>query len=287
MFKILLTLFLLIEIGFSQNIVPIEEKNTFNIMSHHQNYILFGGYTNKTLTQKQWNSDGTRNYEKEYDRKSNEVQFQLSIKLPLYNNLFDTGADFFAAYTQQSFWQLYDNHNSSPFRETNYMPEVFLQWQPEMKIGSSTLKKIRLSLIHQSNGQDIGASRSWNRTEVSFVMNNKNISYGLRAWDRWEEDKKEDISKAEGDDNPDLEDYIGKQSYFVAYENDKYKLSLTHQNNIFGYDIGKGNSKLDVTLPSISENFDFFIRYFHGYGESLIDYDVKINRISFGIIIAN
>jgi len=288
MFKHLLTTSILITSLFSRDIAPIQKENHgFNIMSHHQNFLLFSSYTNKTLTEKQWNSNGTRDYNKEYNRKSNEIQFQLSIKLPLYSNLFDTGADFFAAYTQQSFWQIYDTENSSPFRETNYMPEFFLEWQPDLQIGSSTLKQIRLSLIHQSNGQNIGASRSWNRTEVSFLMQNDNFSYGMIAWDRWQEDEKEDISEASGDDNPDLEEYIGKQKVFIAYENDDYKFSLTHQNNLFNYDINKGNTIVDFIFPSINKNFDFFVRYFTGYGESLIDYDVKINRASFGIIIAN
>ncbi|MGB3751996.1 MAG: phospholipase A, partial [Arcobacteraceae bacterium] len=248
MFKQLLTTSLLTTALFAQDPPPLpKEKYSFSIMSHHQNFLLFAGHTNNTLIEKQWHSNGTRDYEREYERKKNEIQFQLSIKLPLYNNIFDTGADFFAAYTQQSFWQIYDTDNSAPFRETNYSPEFFLEWQPDTQMGSSTLKHIRLSLIHQSNGQEIGPSRSWNRTEVSVLMQNNNISYGMTAWDRWQEDKKEDISQAEGDDNPDLEEFIGKQKVFISYENDDYKLSLTHQNNLFNYDINKGNTIVDFT----------------------------------------
>jgi len=288
MFQKLLIFFIISGVLFAQEPPELPNKQYIpNIMSHHQNFLLLAGHTNTTLTQKQWNSNGERDYTQEYDRKSNEIQFQLSIKLPLYNNLFDTGADLFTAYTQNSYWQIYDTEHSSPFRETNYMPEFFLQWQPNTQMGSSTLKQIRFSLIHQSNGQEIGPSRSWNRTEVSFLMQNGNFSYGLTAWDRWEEDTKEDISQAAGDDNPDLEEFIGKQKVFASYKNDQYKLSLTHQNNLFNYDINKGNTIVDFTFPSTNNNFDFFVRYFTGYGESLIDYNVKINRASFGIIIAN
>lgn len=288
MFKQLLTTSLLTTALFAQEPPTLpQEKYHLNIMSHNQNFLLFGGYTNKTLTEKQWYSNGTRNYDKEYNRKSNEIQFQLSIKLPLYSNLFDSGADLFTAYTQNSYWQIYDKEHSSPFRETNYMPEFFLEWQPDTQMGSSTLKQIRFAIIHQSNGQEIGPSRSWNRTEVSFLMQNGNFSYGMTAWDRWQEDKKEDISESKGDDNPNLEEYIGKQKVFIAYENDDYKLELKHQNNLFNYNINKGNTIVDLTFPSSNNNFDFFVRYFTGYGESLIDYDIKINRASFGIIIAN
>ena len=62
---------------------------------------------------------------------------------------------------------------------------------------------------------------------------------------------------------------------------------LSHQNDIFNYDTNKGNTKIDITFPSMNSNFDFFIRYFNGYGESLIDYNIKLERVSFGIMIAD
>lgn len=262
-------------------------KYTFNIMGHHENFMLFGGHSTTKLTEKHWDSKGNRNNARDYQRDSNEAQFQLSIKVPLYSDFIGTGADLFTAYTQNSYWQVYDTDHSSPFRETNYMPELFLEWQPETKIGNSHLKKVRFALIHQSNGQDIGQSRSWNRTELYFLLQNKNLFYGMNIWDRWDENQKETSNAIDGDDNPGLEDYMGKQKYFVKYKNEHFNISLAHQNNIFNYYSSKGNSKIDLTFPSINSNFDFFIRYFNGYGESLIDYNVRIKRLSFGIMIAD
>ncbi len=266
-------------------------KYKLNIMGHHESYMLLGGYSPTNLTEKYW-SKGVRDTNNEYERDNNEAQFQISIKIPLYSNFLNTGGDLFTAYTQNSYWQVYNTDHSSPFRETNYMPELFIEWQPNKKFGDSTLVKTRFSLIHQSNGQDVGKSRSWNRTEVFFMFKNDNIYYGANIWDRWDEDKK-DVNDpnypnvTEGDDNVGLEDYIGKQKYFVRYETDKVNFTLSHQNNIADYDIDYGNTKLDIAFPSINSNFDFFIRYFNGYGESLIDYDVKIERVSFGILIAD
>ena len=265
----------------------VEAKSTkynFNIISHNENYLFFGGYTNSILKEKYWNDDGKRNYEKDYNRDKNEAQFQISFKIPLRENLFNTKADFFFAYTQNSFWQIYDKSHSAPFRETNYMPEFFLRWNPDYKIGDSTLKQINLSLVHQSNGQDLGASRSWNRTQLHLVLENQNFTYGIDIWDRWDEDAKENYHDSRGDDNPNLEQYIGRHRLFMKYELDNYGLSISHQNDIFDYHSSKGNTKFDITLPSFNKKFDFFIRYFNGYGESLIDYDVKVKRVSFGII---
>jgi phospholipase A1 len=53
------------------------------------------------------------------------------------------------------------------------------------------------------------------------------------------------------------------------------------------YDINKGNRKIDFSFPSPNKNFDFFVRYFNGYGESLVDYNIKIERISFGFLLAD
>ena len=272
-----------------------KNKYKFNVMGHYENYMLLGGYSSTKLINRHWtngvdDTDPANN--KGYERDTNEAQFQLSIKIPLYSNFLNSGGDLFSAYTQNSYWQVYNTDHSSPFRETNYMPELFVEWSPDKQFGESKLIKTRFALIHQSNGQDVGQSRSWNRTELFFLFQNKNIFYGMNIWDRWNENKKDtsDIdypNVTEGDDNVGLEDYVGNQKYFVKYKSDSVNLMLSHQNDILEYDIHKGNTKLDITFPSVNSNFDFFIRYFNGYGESLVDYDVKVKRISFGIMIAD
>ena len=262
-------------------------KYNFNMLTHNENFLLFGGYTNNNLTEKFWDSSGNRDYAKDYQRDKNEAQFQISFKIPLAENFLYTNADLFFAYTQNSFWQVYDKTHSSPFRETNYMPELFLQWYPEYKIANSYLKQIRLSVIHQSNGQDLGDSRSWNRTQLQFLFQQGNFMYGVDIWDRWNENAKTNSHQTSGDDNPSLIKYLGRQRLFLRYKIDDYQISLSHQNDIFDYDSSKGNIKLDLTIPSFNDHFDFFIRYFNGYGESLIDYDVKIKRISFGVIFSS
>jgi phospholipase A1 len=262
-----------------------KDKYNFNIMGHHESYMFFGSYTKNKLYEKNWSD--AYNSSVDYERDKNEAQFQISIKVPLYKRFLGTKSDLFVAYTQNSYWQVYNTEHSAPFRETNYMPELFLEWQPNKKFGESKLIKSRISLIHQSNGQDVGKSRSWNRTELYFLFKRDNFYYGFNMWDRWNEDAKPDASSTKGDDNIGLEKYIGKQKYFVKYKTDNINLTLSHQNQLFNYNINRGNTKLDIAFPSINSNFDFFVRYFDGYGESLIDYDIKVQRISFGILIAD
>jgi len=266
----------------NKSLYNIEAFN-FNLMSHHDNYLLFGGYSGTKMTQKHWDPDGNRDYNRDYKRDSNEAQFQLSLKVPLIMNMFNSSADLYVAYTQNSYWQVYNEDHSRPFRETNYMPEAFIEWQPDINLGWATLDKTRISLIHQSNGQDIGYSRSWNRTELMTQFKTNNFTYGFNIWDRWNEDSKQSASDTEGDENPELENYIGKHKLFAKYIYKHYGFSIEHQNNILNYNIHNGNTKLDLILPTPGDNFDLFIRYFYGYGESLIDYDVKVRRISLGV----
>jgi len=260
-------------------------KYKFNLMGHNENFILLGGYSPTTLYEKEW-SDAYTSTNK-YQRDKNEAQFQISMKIPLYKNFLNSKGDLFSAYTQNSYWQVYNTKYSSPFRETNYQPELFIEWQNDKKFGDSKLIQSRLSLIHQSNGQDVGQSKSWNRTEVSFIFQNGNIYYGTNIWNRWDEEAKKDANATKGDDNPDLEKFIGHQKYFVKYKGDKISLTLAHQNDIMDYNINRGNTKVDFSFPSPNKNFDFFVRYFNGYGESLVDYNTKIERFSFGILISD
>lgn len=258
-----------------------KEETKFNLSGHKKNFITLVGYDGIDHTE-------TDAAGKEYKRDNNEAQFQISIKTPLYKNFLGTGGTLYGAYTQNSYWQVFDTDHSSPFRETNYMPEAFIDWDyQDKKFGSIYLKKIRATITHQSNGSDLPNSRSWNRNDFMFLFNKNNYYFGFTAWNRWDENAKTDANATEGDDNPDLEKYIGKQKYFIKYKNDRYSVEFSHQNDIFDYKHNYGNTVVDFSFPSFNNNFDFFLRYFNGYGESLIDYNQRVNKISFGILLTD
>ena len=82
-----------------------------------------------------------------------EAKFQFSLKVPLTQEaIFTEGDSLDFAFTLQSWWQLYNQELSRPFRETNYQPELFytapLDWQP---LGGQT--NMVVGFEHQSNGR--------------------------------------------------------------------------------------------------------------------------------------
>jgi phospholipase A1 len=115
-----------------------------------------------------------------------QVKFQFSFKYDLWPS---TGHHtVYVAYTQKSLWDLYDK--SSPFRESNYAPEIFYAHyhsdhhdQPSLGCG---LFSEQLGAEHESNGEAGDASRSWNRVfvdvEASCYGQTAYGLLGLRAW---------------------------------------------------------------------------------------------------------
>lgn len=257
---------------FEDNFDKKSLSEDIKILAHKANYILPITYD-------------SRNHD---DRKSAEAQFQISLKLPLYKNLLGSGGDLFSAYTQNSYWQVYDNTKSAPFRETNHQPEIFLEFTQDKKLNETiTLTNTQIALIHQSNGKSLPHSRSWNRAQLQMVFDYDNFfDFGFTLWHRFDEQSKPTPESSKGDDNPDLEDFIGRQKYFFELHYKKYDLRISHQNDITHYNFHKGNIKTEFFFPSFNKNFKWYLNHFYGYGESLIDYNVKVNKIGFGLLVS-
>jgi phospholipase A1 len=239
----------------------------FTLLAHRPNYFLVAAY----------NWEG---WDSEFDNKNIESQFQLSLKVPLAVGLFNDRMDIYGAYTNRSFWQMYNRGDSEPFRETNHEPEVWLQFQNDWKIWGLTNSVNTVGFSHQSNGRSGEFSRSWNRIYASFLFEKGNWTYDLKPW-LWVS------SDRDASDNPDIDDFMGHGEFRVSYGKSNHVVSGMFRNLLeSGFD--KGAVELSWSFPV----FDYpylrgYLQYFYGYGESLIDYDQKVNRLGIGISVTD
>ena len=154
----------------------IEDANVlkpFTLIPHRANYILIAAHNSKGFNEEPYRiaaNDPT------IELDDTEAQFQISIKFPLAVDLFDKEIDIFAAYTNRSFWQVYNGEQSRPFRDTNHEPEVWIQFRPDWNIFGLNNSVNQLGINHQSNGRAINLSRSWNRVFANFVLEQKKLS---------------------------------------------------------------------------------------------------------------
>jgi len=205
-----------------------------------------------------------------------EVTFQLSFKAKLWQDVLGQKMDLWVAYTQRSFWQLYNFDDSSPFRETNYEPEVLLNFRTSFSLLGLKARFIQVGLNHQSNGQSEPLSRSWNRIVANVGLERGPLSLLLKGWYR--------IPDAD-DDNPGLTHYMGCGEIWGYYFLGRHRLGVMLRDNL-NFRENRGAIQLEWSFPLFAMMAGY-VQYFYGYGESLLDYDHRVNRIGIGFILSD
>ncbi len=207
-----------------------------------------------------------------------EVTFQLSFKTKLWEDVLGQEMDLWFGYTQRSFWQLYNFDDSSPFRETNYEPELLFNVRTRFSFLGFRVRFITLGLNHQSNGQSEPLSRSWNRLVANFGLEKGNLSLLLKTWYRIPEG-------VEDDDNPQMNKYLGYGEFWAYYFLKKHRFAAMVRNNL---DFGENRGALQIewSFPLFAQVAGY-VQWYLGYGENLLDYNHKVNRIGFGFILAD
>lgn len=210
---------------------------------------------------------------------SAEAKFQFSLKVPLTRDAIFTEGDSLAfGFTLQSWWQLYNQELSRPFRETNYQPELFytapMDWQP---YGGQT--NFVVGFEHQSNGRTQMLSRSWNRLYYIFTFAKGDYAVSFRPWWKIPEGSKETTPQESGNDNIDISDYMGHFDLTFLYKWDSLEFSFVGRQN---FKENNGGMELGITFP-LSGKLRGYFQYTNGYGESLIDYNHSQQRFGLGI----
>lgn len=200
-----------------------------------------------------------------------EAKFQLSLKTKIWDDLIADNGDVWVGMTQQSSWQAYNSTESKPFRETNYSPEVFTSWRTGLNLFGLRWQMLNIGFIHQSNGQGDALSRSWNRVYALFGFERNAWEVYLRPWIRAE--------PSGVDDNPDIEEFLGHGDVNVVWRRGRHDLGLTTR---WVPDENRGAVQFDWHYPLIGD-LKAYLQVFHGYGETLIDYNHKQTTIGLGV----
>ena len=138
---------------------------------------------------------------------------------------------------------------SSPFRETNYEPQLFVGWATDYRFAGWTLRDVEIGVNHQSNGRSDPTSRSWNRGYARLMAQNGNWQVDLKPRFRFSE-------SSSNDDNPDITKYMGYYRLKVGYAQGDSVFSVDSHYN---WNSGYGGAELGWSYP-ITRNVRFYTR---------------------------
>ncbi len=248
----------------------------FTLLAYKPNYILLANYNGSPNNEPWREATGDPNLELD----NVEAQFQVSIKVPLAVDLFKNKMDIYAAYTVRSYWQVYNSDMSAPFRETNYEPEGWLQFNSSWSFWGIKNIANMVGFVHQSNGRNEPVSRSWNRIYARFIFEKDNLVFGIKPWYRLPEDD-------DDDNNPDLTDYMGHYEILAAYKWKDHVFSIMSRNNL---ESGFSQGAVEATWSFPLWDYKYlkgYVQGFTGYGQSLIDYNSYESSAGIGFAITD
>ncbi|MGK0523798.1 MAG: phospholipase A1 [Pseudomonadales bacterium] len=245
-----------------------------SFISHRPTYIMPITWVDNPNTTPTSPRLGATGYD--YRLENEEAKYQISFKVPMLTGWLDDRTTLWFGYTQRSFWQVYNQDESAPFRETNYEPEIFLRHQTNLNLGPVTLSGVTIGVNHQSNGQSEPRSRSWNRIVAGAAVTYDRWLFAVRPWYRIPESGGED-------DNADIEKYLGYANYNIVYKlAEDRTFSLQLFNNLRSDN--RTSLEFGYSFP-LGDTIKGFFQYYNGYGESLIDYNHRIERFGLGIML--
>jgi outer membrane phospholipase A len=216
------------------------------------------------------------------------ARFQISFRYRLFDDKgrladkFPWVDDLYLSFSQTSLWDLGDL--SRPFKDSSYRPRLFFA---NYDLNRAFDGRLRLGVEsgagHESNGKTGEESRSFNMFYVRPMLTAGDPD-GLRIYfgpliHTYVAD----------DENPDLKDYRGYVDYLVGAGSkgglDFWATFRKGQRSNFA------SAELNLSYPLSKINRDLtgwlMLQYFGGYGESLLDYNRKLDsQFRLGIAVA-
>ena len=213
------------------------------------------------------------------------ARFQISFKYRLFDATAGLGQEqpwlsgLYFGYTQNSLWDL--STESKAFRDTSYRPSVFWKWE-RTRDTRALFDGARMGLEHESNGGAGDTSRSIN---TAFVRPEW-------IWRNREGGSFEFTPKAyvylDKEENTDIAQYRGYVDWRARWDSGGNWIATA----VLRYGTAeKGSVLLDVSRRTRDLKFGpisgyLHVQFFAGYGESILDYNVKHkSQIRFGFAI--
>lgn len=216
--------------------------------------------------------------------KDSEWRVQLSFKYRLIGSAADGARPswrdgLYFGFTNKLFW---DIASDSSFRDANYLPELFYR-TPEFALSSHTGAGLQVGLQHESNGR---AGKIQGRS-VNNVYISPTVSHQLGDGYRLSLAPRAVLLVGGKAGNPDILKYRGASSLDISLgKDDGLLLSASGRYN---FRSGKGGLETDLSYPIDrflgGPNLYLFVQSFTGYGESLFDYNRRMNRLRIGVAI--
>ena len=206
-------------------------------------------------------------------RENTNVKFQVSVAQRFTRSVLPFGTYLYLFYTQKVFWNVLQE--SLPMTDLNFNPGLGLT--KPLFVKDRYIGKLTLLLEHESNGRDGDESRSWNKVSLACnIFIDKQIMVHGKAW----------IPIVDSSNNSDILHYCGlyQVGMQVMSRNQRFTGSLTlvrRTGAFFNY-----NSILELAYRfNRRDNQYFFLQYYNGYGEGLLDYNKFHSQLRVGIVI--
>jgi phospholipase A1 len=240
------------------------EDSSFGLKPHYVNYILPYGFREGKYTSYDTSSG-------EYD--NIEAELQVSLKINIAKHIFGLDEEYYLSYSHRAFWQIYIE--SSPFRETNYNPEIFILFPLLDNSSIFQLNNLIVGYSHLSNGQGDNGESVSNSRSVDYLYTTLRMEHDalITEFTLWVPFPGNDLN-----DNPDLMDYVGYGELKFSYFTGKHMFTLKGRGNI---STENGAVEATYSYPLIKDVY-LYGKIFSGYGESLIDYNNYITKFSIG-----
>lgn len=199
-----------------------------------------------------------------------EIKFQLSFKVPLFKNIFNHKTNLMFAYTQLSYWQLYNQR--SFIRSTDYEPEFFFANTINYHLHKDWyINYLNLGYVHQSNGMGNSLQRGWDRLYLEAIASTSNWMLSLKPW----------IILDRNSNNSNIGFYMGYAKFLAAYKIHQNVIAVEAY-NVVESGLKRPSAQLTWSFP-ISHYFKGYVQVFSGYGQSLIEFNHHTNSAGIGL----